>query len=250
MAAAPNIEAIEALLLKKEAGFFDWLRPSEPPRFFAPQPLGMAPKKSKSELRSKQKKELQLWQEWNDKGRKKKDFEPLYKSFKPLINQEVRKWTRNEIPASAIRAEVNQHFVNAMKSYDPSKAALGSWVHNNFRKTQRFIKTYQNIGHISEGQQKLITPYKQAVEELTAKYGFEPDTDSIAEHVGVHPRKIIQLRKELRKDLSASGFEDSMGGDPVNSLSPKEFEAFNLIKYDLSPEEKTVYEYTLSLIHI
>lgn len=247
---APNIEVLDALLMKKEAGFFDWLKQPSVPRFLAPSPiLGMAHKKPPDELKSTQQREFELWKQWNEGGRKKQDFEPLYHSFKPLINQEVRKWTRNEIPASAIRAEVNNHFVNAMKTYDPNRgSALGSWVHNNFRKTQRFVKTYQNIGHIPEGQQKLITPYKVAVEELSAKFGHEPDIDSIADHVGVHPRKIMQLQKELRRDLPTSGFEaEGMGGDPVTNLTPKELEAFNLIKYDLTPEEKTVYEYTFGV---
>lgn len=248
---APNIAVIESLLLKKEAGFFDFLRPSRPT--FGPPPTvlgaGSGPKKTKKELRSTQKRELTLWKTWDDNGRKKQDFEPLYKSFKPLISREVGNWTRNEIPPSAIRAEVNMHFVNAMHSYDPNKgAALGSWVHNNFRKTQRFIKTYQNIGHIPEDQQRLITPYKRAKEELTAKFGHEPDVDSLAATLGVHTRRIVQLQKELRRDLPVSRFEEEgMGGDPVTNLNPKEFEAINLIKHDLTPEEKIVYEYTFGL---
>lgn len=244
--AAPNIEVLDALLLKKEAGFFDWLKgsqPGAPPATVA----GMAPKKS-PDLKATQQREIELWKTWDANGRKKKDLEPLYNSFKPVINQEVRKWTRNEIPASAIRAEVNLHFINAVKSFDPQRAGLNTWVHNNFRKTQRFIKTYQNIGHIPEGQQRLITPYKQAKEELATKFGHEPDVDSIASHMGVPARKVAQLQKELRRDLPVSRFEEEgMGGDPVTNLTPKELEAFNLIKYDLTPEEKTVYEYTFGV---
>jgi len=251
--AEPNIEILDTLLLKKEAGFFDWLKQPAVPRFLAPTAahsvVGMSPRKKKSELKATQKKEHELWKQWNENGRKKQDLEPLYSSFKPVISQEVRKWTRNEIPPSAIRAEVNQHFMNAVKSYDPNRGAqLNTWVQNNFRKTQRFIKTYQNLGHIPEGQQTLITPYKQAVSELTAKFGHEPDTESIASHMGEPARKIVQLQKELRRDLPVSRFEEEgMGGDPVTNLSPKEFEAFNLIKYDLTPEEKTVYEYTFGV---
>ena len=246
--AAPNIEILDALLLKKEAGFFDWVRRpfAAPPTAAAGMAYGKKPKKN---LRATQRREAELWKTWNDNGRKKEDLEPLYESFKPVISQEVRNWTRNEIPASAIRAEINQHFMNAVKSYDPNKGAkLNTWVRNNFRKTQRFINTYQNVGHIPEGQQRLITPYKQAREELTAKFGHEPDVDSLADHMGVHPRKVIQLQKELRRDLPTSGFEsEGMGGDPVTSLTPKELEAFNLIKYDLTPEERTVYEYTFGV---
>jgi len=133
--------------------------------------------------------------------------------------------------------------MNAVKSFDPSKSQLNTWVQNNLRKTQRFVRNYQNIGHIPEGQVRLITPYKQAVEELTAKFGHEPDTLSIAQHMQEPERKVAQLQKELRKDLPVSGFGEE-GGDPAQLLTPKELEAFNLIKYDLTPEERVVYEYT------
>ena len=245
----PQIEVLDALLLKKEAGFFDFLRSPSRPTFGPPTTVaGMAPRKKK-DLKKTQRRESELWNHWNDNGRKKKDLEPLYISYKPVINQEVRRWTRNEIPASAIRAEVNMHFMNAVKSFDPSKAGLNTWVTKNFKKTQRFIATYQNIGKIPEGQLRLITPYKLAKDELATKFGHEPDVDSIAAHMGQPTRKIIQLQKELsRRDLAVSGFEaEGMGGDPVTNLTPRELEAFNLIKYDLTPEEKIVYEYTFGV---
>ena len=240
-AKAPNMDVLDSLLTKK-AGFLDIFRPAAP-QFVAP--LGMAAK-SKRELKKTQEREMELWQQWDQGGRRVEDLEPLYKSYKPFINQYVHRFMRNEIPASAIRAEVNQQFMNAVNSYDPSRSQLNTWVQNNLRKTQRYVKTYQNLGHIPEGQISLITPYYQAKSELVAKFGHEPDTDSIADRMGLPTRKVAQLEKELsRKDLPVSGFGEQ--GDPAQMLTPKELEAFSLIKYDLTPEERTVYEYTFGV---
>jgi len=238
-------DVLDSLLLTKEAGFFDLFRQPEIPRFLAlprqDSRMGMARK----DLRKTQQKEAELWQKWDQGGRKPADLKPLHESFKPIIAKQTRVYSgKVPIPTSAIHHEMNKQFVNAMKSYDPGRGTkLNTWVTTNLKKGQRFIKTYQNLGKIPEGQISLITPYKAAKEELAAKLGHEPDTQSIADHMGEPVKRIIQLEKENRPDLSASGFLN----DPAEVLAPKELEAFKLIQYDLQPEERTVYEYTFGV---
>ena len=235
---------LDALLLNKEAGFFDMFKAPEIPRFLAPTPhrVGMG---RRQDLRKTQQKEAELWNIWDQGGRKPIDLKPLHDSFKPVITKQVRVFSgKVTIPTSAIHHEMNKQFVNAMKSYDPGRGTkLSTWVTTNLKKGQRFIKTYQNLGRIPEGQIKLITPYRRAVDELTDELGHEPDTQTIADRMGEPIKRIIQLEKENRPDLAVSGFLN----DPAEVLAPKELEAFKLIQYDLQPEERTVYEYTFGM---
>lgn len=201
----------------------------------------------KTELRSTQRKELELWHEWNKGGRKPKHLKPLYDSYKPLIEREARKFTnRVELPTSAIHAELRKQFVNAVKTYDAKKgAALGSWIQTNLRKASRFVKTYQNFGKIPEGNISNIRVFDQAKEELTTKIGHEPDTRTLADYLKWPHKRVIQLQKERREDMPASGYMH----DPAEVLAPVELEAIRLIQYDtrLGKEDRAVYEYTFGM---
>jgi len=203
--------------------------------------------KDKNVLKATQKKEIDLWHHWNTNGRKPEHLKPLYESFKPLLQREANKFRTTELPKSTINAEMRKQFVNAVKSYDPKRAQLNSWVTTNLQKSSRFVKTYQNLGKIPEGQISKIREFKQAKETLQNQFGHEPDTRSIADHLKWPHKRVIQLQRELRDDLAASGFADD--GDPAESFAPKELEALRIIQYDhrLSPEERSVYEYTFGM---
>lgn len=251
--AKQDTDVLDSILLQKEAGFFDFFKAPEIPRFLAPTHLGakstssIPPAQKKKNLKDTQKKETELWKKWDAGGRTTEDLQPLHKSFKPVIMQQVRVYANKgkyPIPTSAIQHEMNKQFVRAVKTYDPDRGAqLNTWVRKNLLKSGRFIKNYQNLGHIPEGQLSLIQPYERARAELLDKLGHEPDTVSIAAKMGQPLRKIKQLEKERRDDLASSGFMH----DPSEVLSPVELEAFKLIEYDLTPEERTVYEYTFGV---
>jgi len=207
-------------------------------------------KKTKEQLKATQRKEIDLWHTWNNNGRKPDDLKPLYESFKPLLQREANKFRGVELPKSAINAEMRKQFVNAVKTYDPNhvkKTQLSSWITTNLQKSSRFIKTYQNYGKIPEGQISKIREFKQAKETLIGQLGYEPDTHTLADHLKWPHKRVAQLQKELaREDLPLSGF---VGGDPAESFAPKELEAIHILQYDkrLSPEERTVYEYTFGI---
>lgn len=204
--------------------------------------------KDKNILKATQKKEIDLWHNWHTQGRKPEHLKPLYESFKPLLQRETNKWKGVEIPKSAINAEMRKQFVNAVKTYDPARGTqLSSWVTTNLQKSSRFMKTYQNYGKIPEGQISKIREFKLAKETLFNTHGFEPDTKTLADHLKWPHKRVIQLQKELaREDLPLSGFA---GGDPAEVLAPKELEAIHILQYDkrLTPDERTVYEYTFGI---
>ncbi len=206
-------------------------------------------KKDPEALKLTRTKELDLWHTWNNNGRKPEHLKPLLDSFKPVLQKEVNKWKGVEIPKSAINAEMRKQFVNAIKTFNPQhekKTQLMSWVTTNLTKSSRFMKTYQNIGKIPEGQIAKIREFKQAKETLFNIHGFEPDSKTLADHLKWPVKKVSQLQKELRQDLPVSGFS---GGDPAEVLPPKELEAIRILQYDnrLSTEERSVYEYTFGM---
>lgn len=200
----------------------------------------------KEQLKSTQRKELELWHNWNNNGRKPQHLKPLYDSYKPMLQREANKFRSVEIPTSALNAELRKQFVNAVKTYDPKRGTqLNTWVQTNLQKSSRFVKTYQNLGKIPEGQISKIREYNQAKETLTNQLGYEPDTQTLADHLKWPTKRVVQLQKEMRQDLPVSGFQH----DPAEVLTPKELEAVHILQYDnrLSPEERSVYEYTFGI---
>ena len=201
----------------------------------------------KGVLKDTQKKEHDLWHNWNNNGRKPEHLKPLMDSLKPVLKIEANKWRGVEIPKSTINAEINKHALNALKKYDPDKGVqLGTWVTNNLKKTGRFVKQYQNLGRIPEAQIGRIRKFKQAKETLFSMHGFEPDTKTLADHLGWPHKRVQQLQKELsREDKPVSGWLS----DPADLMTPKELEAIRILQYDtrMSAEERSVYEYTFGL---
>lgn len=203
--------------------------------------------KKKDDLKTVQRREVDLWHTWNNNGRKPEHLKPLLESYKPLLQGVANKFRTVEIPVSSIHAELRKQFVTAVKTYNPKRGTqLNTWVQTHLQKGSRFIKTYQNLGKIPEGQISKIREYKQAKEFLLNKHGFEPDTKALADHMKWPHKRVAQLQKELsREDKAASNYLH----DPAEFLAPKELEAVHILQFDtrLSPEERTVYEYTFGM---
>ena len=198
-------------------------------------------------LKDTQKKEHALWHTWNDNGRKPEHLKPLMDSLKPVMKTYANQWRGIEIPASTVNAEIRKHTVNAIKNYNPDRGVqLSTWITGNLKKTGRFVKQYQNFGRIPEAQISRIKNFKQSKDELANQLGYEPDTKTLADHLGWPQKRVKQLEKELsRKDMPTSGWLS----DPADVMTPKELEAIRIIQYDnrLSAEDRSVYEFVFGL---
>lgn len=193
---------------------------------------------------SRKQKDIQLWQQWNEKGRQPEDLSPLFTQFRGTIRSKVNQWVnRVEVPPAAIHAEFNKQFIRALETYDPNKgAALNSWVTKILDKGHRWVTTYQNIARIPETRSgKKIREFKTAKSHLDEYLGREPTHIEIAEHLGWSPKEAATLDKELRKSHISSQFEI----DPVDVMPSREKQALHDVFYELTPEEQLVYDYTI-----
>jgi hypothetical protein len=65
----------------------------------------------------------------------------------------------------------------------------------------------------------------------------------MSQHLGWAENEVSTLNKEIRKALPTSGFE--AGFDPTSIMPSRDAEKLKLIKFELTPEERLVYEYTI-----
>lgn len=185
--------------------------------------------------------ELDLFKKWKQTG-DKKHFQDLYGSMKNLIYDAAKKASYgSNVPEVAHRIYAAQNFYDALRTYDPSKgSALQTHVHNAVhQKAKRLNYMYQNLGHIPEPRAQQIGVYQNEYQALHDSLGREPSTAELADKLNWNMKDITRIQKELRKDLAVGE-----GTEEVPFFeSPKEEEVLNYLYFDLSPEEKVVYEY-------
>ena len=202
----------------------------------------------KKELKTKKTSEIELWKQWNAGGQKPHDLDPLLRSLQPLIESNAQKYKNKvEIPNAAIDFEHKRLTVEALQKYNPTKgAALGTWISNYLRKVNRFILAHQNFARITEPVAAKIGRYNSAKAELAERLGYEPDSHAIAEHTGFSLKDIKRLAKDQRKGLVSSGIAGTEI-TPGSLLSSRDQEVVHLVYHQLTPQERSVHEYTFGL---
>lgn len=193
------------------------------------------------ELAARKGREIELWQAWKSSGESPQALKPLLRSFRPMIQSKVNvyKGKLRMIPDSTIEAEFNIQFVNALKSYDPSKGSLGTYVYRYLDKAKRFVVENQNVGRIPENRAYKIKAFTSARDELAEELGRQPTSQELSKKLGWELAEVDRMESELRNDLVSQGFED----DPYSFTPSKSEETLRLFKYELSGDEREVYEY-------
>lgn len=188
--------------------------------------------------------DFQLWQEWRDSEEDPDKLRPLMGQFRGMIRQSVNRWAGIDMPPAVIQAEHNKQFLRALRTYDPEKGKLGTWVGNHLKKApQRFLTTYQNPARIVEtrtGAKRGI--FDNAMATLDDQLGREPTSQELSEHLGWSMPEIERAQAEGRKALYTSS--TPYGLDPSTNMPSRATEISRFIKAELSPEETLVWEYT------
>jgi hypothetical protein len=165
----------------------------------------------------RKKKELELWHHWKTNGQKREHLEPLLKLYEGNIAQKARLWKAPAIPESAFKLVLQEHLINAFKTYSPDRGtAINTWAENGMQKAKRYNARGQNLAYIPEGQIEGITPINRANDHLTEELGRAPTNQEIADHLTetwkpITAKRVETIRRSQRKDIPGSSFEH----DPV-----------------------------------
>jgi len=201
-----------------------------------PEPPG---KEAQIVPQSLKKKELAMWHNWDQHGRKPEHLRPLMKSIAPIIHKQIRTYSGQvSIPPAAIEAQFKTQAVKALKSFNPEVGVqLGTWVHSNIRKGTRFIRTYQNVGRIVESRIDKISELKNHKQKLGDQLGRPASDIELAKELGWSKAEVQRLNTELRNDVLSSKFE----ADPHAWTPSMDDEIFAHLEEELSPNERAVF---------
>jgi len=201
-----------------------------------------AEKLAANDLKGKQGRELEMWQTWHQGGKQPEHLRPLLQSLRPFINSQSNLWaTRNrDIPPAAIRAEFTNQVVQALETYDPTKAAMNTHITHRLKKAQRFVTSYQNPARIPENRVYKIRDLEDAQTHLDQQFGRLPTQLEIADHLKWSPRQVDLLQREIRKARPTSQFTK---GDPFEYAPSRHQEVLRLLPYELTTDERQVFEH-------
>lgn len=172
--------------------------------------------------------DLELWQRWNDNGRKPEHMQPLLQRYAPLFARKTVEWKAPAVSQSAFTAELKKHFIEAMHSFNPELGnALNTHVQYRLQKAKRFNAKYQNVGYIPEGQAEHIGDIQAAQNELTEQLGRAPNAAEIGEHISLPESKVKGILKSLRNDIPSSRFES----DPNEFGTAREHDVIRLMTH-------------------
>ena len=184
--------------------------------------------------------ELEMWHTWNNNGRKQEDMRPLLNSMRPLILKEANSWARQrDIPPAAIRAEFTNQAVKGFETYDPTRAGLHTHLTNQMLQARRFVVSNQNPARIVESRVYGIGNFNSAKQRLADTLGREPTQLELADELKWSPRKVKMLQSEIKIAVPASQFS----ADVTSTVPSRQQEILRLLPYDLSPDEKAVFEH-------
>ena len=190
-------------------------------------------------------KEVEMWHAWKASNEHPDMLRPLQASMKNLIAKSVNKYANLEgIPRPLIESEANNHFIQALRTYDPSKAALSTHVTTMLNRVDRFVKTYQNAGRIQERRSQGWGSYLSARTSLTEEHGRPPTAIELSEKLttdlnrSITPKEAARFIREDRKDLVESGLtKDAFVTLPTSSRL-----LLRVLPEELNPEENAVFE--------
>jgi DNA-directed RNA polymerase sigma subunit (sigma70/sigma32) len=186
-----------------------------------------------------------LYDEWKTAPPSTKDaaLAKLLANLSGVVGSAVNTYRAAPLPFQILELEAKASAVDAIRSWEAKKGmSLASYVGTMVRNDlHRYVGTHQNVARIPEHQIQRIGPFNAAVSELSNRFGREPTTHEVADHLGVGVKHVTTLRKMLRKDLAISG-EDS---DSITDIEhDPDYERALMAYYSLSPQEKTVFDYT------
>lgn len=199
-------------------------------------------KLSADDLRARQKREMEMWNQWQQGGQKKKDLRPLLSSLKGYVNHHANVFAGRvrDIPPAAIRAEFINQTVNALQTYDPNRGTkLTTYIGHQLKKAKRFVTTYQNTGRIPETRIYRIGELKNAEQRLDEELGRSPTQLELADSLKWSPKQVDVLQREVRKSFPTGGY----ASDPSSHVPSRQKEVLRLLPYELDNEERPVFEY-------
>lgn len=201
--------------------------------------------KAESHLEEKYANPYSLWQ----RNPTRFNTTNLLRTVQPDVDKAISAHVGDSNPL--IRSRAKKMTLQAIRSYDPTKARLGTHIVNHLQGLKRVARQQSQILPVPERVSLDQSYVENARRELEDELGREPTIMELADKTYLSPKRIRYVRK-FRMPV-AEGYLSSMSGEGEDSIPMPEIDEdrmpawFEFVYSDLGPTDQKIMEWTLGL---
>ena len=191
--------------------------------------------------------DIRLLKTWKKAVGFKKDqaLTELMEAMQGPIMTAVNAYAAAPLPRVTLELMAKQYAVDAFNDFDTSRGyGFSSYVITSVKqKLYRYVGQYQNVARIPEHQIGQIGPLNEATADLTSRFGREPTSAEVADHMGIPIENVTDMRRLMRKDLTEEG---GGGVDQYEAYEhDPDFERASMSYYGMSTVERQIFDFSL-----
>lgn len=174
----------------------------------------------------------------------------MLKALQPAMDRGIRAHVGKNIGVTT-RSHARRITLQALRTYDPNRAALQTHVINHLQGLKRVQRQQSHVLKTPERVMLDRGRLEDATVTLEDRIGREPSTLELADFTGLSTKRIEYIRL-FRSPVSQSAFSARAGaGGEVSGYSPavqQESDAWvRAVHMDLNPINQQILEWTLGL---
>lgn len=174
----------------------------------------------------------------------------LLKAMDGPIRAAARKYAGSDDPVAV--AQARSLFVQSIPRYDPTRAGLATFADRQLQPLIRWKARKELPVRVPTLKARQISQLAAAESELEDELGRSPSVDEIADHIGMPPRQIHQLRRLKFPVLSDQWSTDSQGDEPMQmgdmaAQDDNDQLWLKTVYHSLGDQDKVILESSLGL---
>lgn len=176
-----------------------------------------------------------------------KNASALLDALKPVIQSGVRTYVGKPNPLSSSRAR--KLALQAVRSYNPTKARLSTHVHNYLKGLRRITEQQTRAVRIPERALLDRNRMVQGEAELTEELGREPTATELADHLKMPVKRIEMLRRMqsgVSQSMLAFSGPEAQGWSPAVQ-QPRTDAWLRLVHADQDRTNQKIMEWTFGM---
>ena len=200
---------------------------------------------SQNKLEDKYKDAFEVW----TKNPTKSTTGKLLVAIQPDIDRGVSAHASS--PNPLIASHARRLALQAVRSYDPAKAKLGTHIVNNLQGLKRISQKQTNVLSVPERVSIDQSNLAQTVTKLSDSLGREPTLDEVADSSGLSKKRLAHVKKftpgTALGTFMNSGDTESAGFMP-NVVPDDDGDSWaEFVYFDMDTVNKKIMEWTLGL---
>lgn len=172
----------------------------------------------------------------------------LLRTVKPSLDKAISAHIGAGDPI--VNGQAKKIALGAFKTYDPTKARLGTHLMNQLQSLKRITRRQTQVLGVPERISLAYNQMTGATAELEERLGREPTDNEIADHMGLSLSRLRQVRRSpapMSEGYFSEAGEDDEGGFNPEVLSSPSRAYLNLVYSDLDPVNQKIMEWTLGM---